>query len=99
MKLIIVVMVFIFTACCTAVPSNIKPVSEFEIARYLGQWYEIARLDHRFERGLSKVTANYSLQEDGTVKVINRGYLVKNDKWKEAVGKAKYKEAGSEGYL
>ncbi|MEJ2323022.1 MAG: lipocalin family protein, partial [Gammaproteobacteria bacterium] len=55
---------------CTGIPDGIDPVEDFELEPYLGTWYEIARLDHRFERGLSNVTANYSLREDGGVRVI-----------------------------
>lgn len=57
------------------IPENVKPVENFDIHRYLGKWYEIARLDHHsFERGLTRVSAEYSLREDGGLKVINRGY-------------------------
>ncbi len=73
---------------CTGMPDKIKPVQPFELQRYLGTWYEIARLDHSFERGLSHVTANYSMREDGGVKVINRGYSEENKKWESAEGKA-----------
>ena len=59
---------------CTQLPDKVKPVENFHLNRYLGKWYEIARLDHSFERGLSKVTAEYSLNDNGSVKVINRGY-------------------------
>ena len=58
---------------CTQVPDNVKPVSPFELQRYLGTWHEIARLDHSFERGLTDVTATYSMREDGGVRVINKG--------------------------
>ena len=61
---------------CTGIPEGLQPVDEFEIDRYLGKWYEIARLDHSFERGLSHVSAEYSLREDGGLRVINRGYDV-----------------------
>lgn len=63
----------IFIAGCTAVPEKVEPVSPFELDRYLGKWYEIARLDHSFERGLTDVTATYSMREDGGVRVINEG--------------------------
>ncbi|MEE4249973.1 MAG: lipocalin family protein, partial [Alcanivoracaceae bacterium] len=62
-------------AGCTGVPEGIAPVQGFELPRYLGTWHEIARLDHSFERGMSQVTADYTLNEDGSVKVTNRGYL------------------------
>lgn len=73
---------------CTGVPEGIEPITGFELERYLGTWYEVARLDHRFERGLSEVTANYSLREEGGVQVVNRGYNAAKGEWKEAEGKA-----------
>lgn len=75
---------------CTGTPEGISPVTGFELQRYLGGWYEIARLDHSFERGMTRVTADYSLNDDGSVKVVNRGYLAAEDEWKEATGKAKF---------
>jgi len=72
---------------CLGIPDNMEPVEGFELDRYLGTWYEIARMDHSFERGLSNVSAQYNLR-DGGVTVINRGYNVTKGKWKEAVGKA-----------
>ena len=73
---------------CTGLPDRVQPVTGFELQRYLGTWHEIARLDHSFERGLSKVTAEYSLREDGGVRVLNRGYDATQDRWKQAQGKA-----------
>lgn len=65
-------------------------VKELDIQKYLGTWYEIARYDHGFERGLVGVTANYSFREDGKIKVLNSGYKnYLNGKFSEAVGKAK----------
>ena len=75
-------------ASCTGVPDGVQPVSGFELDRYVGTWYEIARLDHRFERGLSEVTATYSPREGGGIQVVNRGYDNETAEWKEAVGKA-----------
>ena len=75
-------------ACSTAPPEGIRPVTSFDLNRYLGQWYEIARLDHVFERGMSDISANYQLQDDGSVKVINRGYNTQRQEWKEAIGRA-----------
>jgi len=75
-------------ACSTAPPEGLRPVTSFELDRYLGQWYEIARLDHSFERGMSDVNATYRLQDDGSVKVINRGYDTQRQVWKEAIGRA-----------
>ena len=77
--------------CSTAAPSNVTAVEDFEIERYLGTWHEIARLDHRFERGLTKVTATYSRRDDGGVRVINRGYDEAADEWKQAEGRAYFR--------
>ncbi len=73
--------------------SSNKPsaVREFNVEKYLGKWYEIARLDHSFERGLSNVSATYTLNNDGTIKVVNKGYNADKGTWKDAVGKAKFK--------
>ncbi|MEQ1742683.1 MAG: lipocalin family protein [Candidatus Nitrotoga sp.] len=84
---------------CVGIPENIKPVENFKIEKYLGKWYEIARLDHSFERGLSRVTADYSLRDDGGLKVINRGYSVKENKWNEAEGKAYFVRGSDQGFL
>jgi apolipoprotein D and lipocalin family protein len=75
-------------AGCAGAPAGIEPVSGFELQRYLGTWYEVARLDHPFERGLERITATYELRDDGGVKVTNRGYDVAKGEWKEAIGKA-----------
>lgn len=73
---------------CTGIPEGTQPVTGFELDRYLGQWYEIARLDHSFERGLDCVTADYSLRDDDGVRVINRGYNLEDQEWDEAEGRA-----------
>ncbi|PLY41465.1 lipocalin [Janthinobacterium sp. ROICE36] len=86
-------------AGCVGRPENIVPVSNFDTTRYLGKWYEIARLDHSFERGLSHVTADYSLRQDGGLKVLNRGYKDADAKWKEAEGKAYFVNKKDVGYL
>ncbi|MFD1123580.1 lipocalin family protein [Methylophilus flavus] len=65
-------------------------VRSFDPAQYLGTWFEIARLDNRFEKGLEQVTANYTLQADGSIKVVNRGFDPQKKDWREAVGKAKF---------
>ncbi len=84
---------------CVGIPQNVTPVSNFVLEKYLGKWYEIARLDHSFERGLTHVTAEYSLRKDGGVRVVNRGYSEKDAKWKEAEGKAKFVKQPDQGYL
>jgi apolipoprotein D and lipocalin family protein len=73
---------------CVNIPENVSPVAGFDIDRYLGTWYEIARLDHSFERGLERVTAEYSLRDDGGIKVVNKGLDPQKNRWKEAIGKA-----------
>ena len=73
---------------CVGAPDGVEVVTEFELNRYLGTWYEIARLDHSFERGMSRITANYSLRDDGGVAVVNRGYKDSKQEWEEATGKA-----------
>jgi len=75
-------------------------VKELDLNQYLGRWYEIARFDHRFERNLVGVTANYSLKEDGSLKVVNAGYKHGfNGKYKETIGKAKRPDASKPGEL
>jgi apolipoprotein D and lipocalin family protein len=77
----------ILTACVD-IPEGVQPVEDFDVERYQGTWYEIARLDHSFERGLSNVTATYTLRNDGGVNVVNRGYDQVGKTWEEADGKA-----------
>ena len=84
---------------CTGVPENVEPVQGFELDRYLGTWYEIARLDHPFERGLENVTAHYSLRPDGGVAVLNRGYRPASGEWEEADGKAYFVDEPTVGRL
>ena len=72
-------------------------VSVFDVRRFMGKWYEIARYDHRFEKGMTHVTATYSLQENGSIKVKNEGY--KNGKHKEVEGRAKQPNPADPGKL
>ncbi|MEZ9526906.1 lipocalin family protein [Enterovibrio norvegicus] len=84
---------------CHSVPEGVTPVAGFDKDRYLGKWYEIARLDHSFERGMNKVTAEYSLQEDGGIKVVNRGFKADEQAWSEAAGRAYFVDSSSVGHL
>lgn len=84
---------------CTGLPDGIEPVSNFDKDRYLGRWYEIARLDHRFERNMARVTADYSLRDDGSIRVINRGYNTVKEEWDEAEGTAKFVGSDTVGHL
>ena len=89
----------LFLMGCVGIPENVQPVDNFSLEKYLGKWYEIARLDHSFERGLTRITADYSLRDDGGVRVLNRGYSVKDNSWKEAEGKAYFVKGSDQGYL
>jgi apolipoprotein D and lipocalin family protein len=86
-------------SACTSIPAGIQPVTDFELPRYLGKWYEVARYDHSFERGLEQVTADYSMGEDGEVIVLNRGFNPAKQKWKEAQGKAYFVQKPDVGHL
>ncbi|MEN7341676.1 MAG: lipocalin family protein [Pseudomonadota bacterium] len=86
-------------AACVNVPDGIQPVQNFDAERYLGTWYEIARLDHRFERGLVDVSATYARRDDGGISVLNRGYRVDDEAWDEARGKAYFVRDASTGFL
>lgn len=87
-KTIALVALPLMSWACVGIPEKASPVDGFERDRYLGTWYEIARLDHSFERGLEKVSAEYSLRDDGGIRVVNRGYDPARRQWKEAIGKA-----------
>lgn len=80
-------------SACTKDFDN-STVDEFDLSRYLGEWYEVARYDHSFERGLDNTMAEYILQDDGKVVVLNTGW--KNGKFKLAEGKAKYPDPEGE---
>src|SRR5210317_331749 len=97
--LILILMGFLPISATGAMPDGATAVTGFQLEKYLGTWYEIARLDHFFERGLTRVTATYSMREDGGVRVLNRGYKAKNGKWKDAEGKAYFVEEPDIGRL
>jgi len=85
---LIVGVVMLFQAC-VSIPRGAVAVKPFDKARYLGKWYEIARMDFRFERNLNNVTATYSVNADGSIKVDNQGFNFVTQKWEQAIGKAK----------
>jgi len=85
----------VLVAGCAQIPDGVTAVEGFDSDRYLGKWYEIARLDHRFERGLERVTATYSARDDGNIAVLNRGFDPAKGEWSEAEGRAKF--AGAPG--
>ena len=73
-----------------SIPNGVEAVKHFDKSRYLGRWYEVARIDFKYERGLNNTSAEYSLTPIGKIKVVNRGFDFKKNKWKEAIGKAKF---------
>src|SRR5688572_6780411 len=93
------VSVVLLNSCTSTIPKGASAVRPFDVKRYTGKWYEIARLDFKYEKGLNNVTANYSQNDDGSIRVVNRGYDVKKDKWEEATGKAKFVDAPDEARL
>lgn len=84
---------------CVSIPRGAYAIKSFDQEKYLGRWYEIARMDFKFEKNLDHVTATYSKNDDGSIKVDNRGYNFKDKKWKESIGKAKPVGAMDEGRL
>ena len=86
-------------AGCTGIPKGLEPIRGFEPERYLGKWYEIARLDHSFERHLSNVSATYTREDNGYIRVINRGYNTQTGTWKQIEGHASFIENETVGSL
>ncbi len=88
----LLILLFTFIILCSApmcIAENIDntPVSEFDLERYMGKWYEVARLDNRYERNLSKVTAEYTLDDNCNIAILNRGFNTHENEWQEAHGK------------
>ncbi len=84
---------------CTSLPKGLKSVTDFDLDRYLGEWYEIARLDHSFERDLHHVSAKYERINDKTIRVINKGLNLKTGEWKKIKGKARLLDRSTVGSL
>jgi len=80
---------------CSSIPKGVKAVEPFNKEKYLGKWYEIARIDFKYEKDMDNTTAEYSLNTNGTIKVDNKGYNTKKGKWEQAIGKAKFAGADS----
>ena len=89
-SLLVLLSLALLAGCFTSPPDGVRVVSPFDLQRYLGTWYEVARLDHRFERGLVDVSATYRLDADGTVAVINKGFDAEKGEWKQAEGVARF---------
>ncbi len=88
MKALVLTLTAMVLSGCLGMPDKVSPVSSFDGEKYMGKWYEVARIDNRFEEGLSKVTAEYSLDDSGKVTVINRGFSEAENEWSQAEGKA-----------
>ena len=99
LRIILICLSLLGLAACTGVPKNVDPVKPVSVERYTGTWYEIARMDHSFERGLSQVTATYTLRDDGGINVLNRGYNAEKSEWKQAEGKAYFVDDKNVGHL
>ena len=82
--------VVLVRAFATRPPADVTPVHDFDIGRYAGRWYEIARTDQRHEKGLVRTQAHYSLNANGSLEVTNRGFDPQKNEWEEAVGKARF---------
>ncbi|WP_026038709.1 lipocalin family protein [Myroides injenensis] len=89
-KVALTFFVVLILSSCQQITYKAKPIDNFDVNRYLGSWYEIARFDFKFEKDLNNTTATYSLNDDGTIKVINKGYNPFEKEWKTAEGKAKF---------
>lgn len=87
---ITIIPISIMLFSCSTIPKGITAVTQFDKTKYLGKWYEIARFDFRFERDLNNTTAEYSANDNGSIKVANKGYNTRTNKWKSATGKAKF---------
>ncbi len=81
--------ILIYSSCGVRIPRGAQAVSDFDLEKYLGKWYEIARLDHRFEKHMEQNTAEYALKENGTIKVYNKGYDILKQEWRSVTGEAR----------
>ncbi|MFA6151447.1 MAG: lipocalin family protein [Chitinophagaceae bacterium] len=97
--IISIVMLTVLMSSCASIPKKAVAVHPFDKTKYLGKWYEIARLDFRFERNLNNTTAEYTLRRDGKIKVDNKGYNYRKNEWKQSVGKAKFRGEDTIGKL
>jgi apolipoprotein D and lipocalin family protein len=98
-KTIMSIFMLLNLAGCSNIPSGVQAVQGFDVNRYLGKWYEIARLDHSFERGLTNVYTIYSLRKDGGINVQNRGFDKNSGKWKQVSGRAYFVKGKTVGRL
>lgn len=90
---------FMINSCSVGIPEGATAINNFQSDRYLGKWYEIARFDFKFEKNMNQVTANYSKNPDGTIKVENRGYNYVKNEWKQSTGEARFVNSENEARL
>jgi apolipoprotein D and lipocalin family protein len=98
-RTLVLLLSFLAIGGCTKVPEGLQPVQGFVPERFWGTWYEIARLDHGFERGMDNVTAEFSAEGEDGFKLVNRGYMVKSGQWREDTGKGAFVEGRDVGSL
>jgi apolipoprotein D and lipocalin family protein len=92
--------ILLLTGCKTyEKPDKVTPIDNFRLSEYLGTWYEIVRLEHRFEKGMEAISATYTMRDDGGVKVLNKGYRTEEKEWNEAEGKAYFVQSPDQGFL
>lgn len=94
-----VISLALLSLSCATGKSPAEPVRGFDADRYLGRWYEVARLPHRFERGLTDVTAEYSRNENGSIRVANRGWSSSKGEWRTVDGRARFTTTPDVGQL
>ncbi|WP_292010687.1 lipocalin family protein [Chryseobacterium sp.] len=91
--------VLFFNSCSVGIPKGAKAVAHFNSEKYLGIWYEIARFDYKFEKNMNNVTATYSFNPNGSIRVDNKGYNYVKNKWKESIGEARFVKDETEARL
>lgn len=96
---LLITFTLLLTGCEDKKPEKVTPVENFKLTEYLGTWYEIVRLEHRFEKGMEAISATYSMREDAGVKVLNKGYKTAEKEWSEAEGKAYFVQSPDKGFL
>lgn len=99
MKKLSSILLLLLLSGCLGIPEGLVVIDDFELSRYLGKWYEIARLDHSFERGLERISAEYSMNPDGSVKVINSGFNIESGELDQAEGRAYFIDNPHKGSL
>lgn len=91
--------IFLLNSCSVGIPDKATAIKNFDPDKYLGKWYEIARFDYRFEKNMNQVTATYSKNPDGTIKVDNQGYDYVKKEWKQSIGEARFVNSENEARL